>query len=198
MPHPPLAYRCPDVSALARSLKRQLQEIEGPPGHLQLLNMLARATGAPNFQAWRAEAELQAAAAAWAPPLPEAQPTLAPREATEASPAPALGPAPKLERLLRCFDAQGRLARWPSKYSEQGPCLWALWAALPARGRHDEARINDALKALASLEDHVLLRRELVNHGLLGRTPDGRSYWREPRALPEAWRPLVEALRLRQ
>lgn len=195
MPHPPLAYRCPDVSALARSLKRQLAEIEGPPGHLQLLNMLARATGAPNFQAWRAEAELQAAATAWAAQAPEAP---SPTELASAAPPTPMVVEPKLERLLRCFDAQGRLARWPSKYSEQGPCLWALWAALPARGQHDEARINDALKALASMEDHVLLRRELVNHGLLGRTPDGRRYWREARALPEAWGPLVATLDARR
>lgn len=206
MPHPPLPYHHPDLSALARSLKRQLAEAPDKPGHLQLLNMLARATGHANHQHWRAEAEGKPKPSpTWAPkPKPEAQasecPPPKPSDAAPSKQAQAQNRlASQAARLLRhAFDAQGRLRHWPAKLSDQSLCMWGLWEALPPRGRHDESRINDCVKAMACFGDHVLLRRELVNHGLLGRTPDGRAYWKESPQAPEALAAFLAELRQRR
>ncbi|MGC0152231.1 DUF2087 domain-containing protein [Chromobacterium vaccinii] len=162
-----------DISSLARSLKQQWVEETRPPGHLQILNMLARAAGFQNFQHLRAEHD---------------------------RPVPAEAKAMSVEtrRLLRHFDAEGRLARWPKKFSEQRACLWALWAGLPRGEAWDEPAANAAIRALEAFGDHVLIRRELVEGGWMGRTDDCRRYWLLEPAAPEAMAELIEQAALRR
>ncbi len=56
MPRLQLAYEVADISALARSLRDGLGKLERMPGHVELLNLLARAAGFRNFQHYRADA----------------------------------------------------------------------------------------------------------------------------------------------
>jgi hypothetical protein len=179
MSRPVFPFHAPDVAALARSLTKQWVEQPAPPSHVQMLNMLARAIGHANFQAFRAAAEATPAAT----PLSAADATLPAK------------PGLSTQRLLRHFDEQGRLMRWPSKFSEQLPCIWTVWARIPARQDMSEREVNDFIKRGESFGDHVLLRRELVNYKLLERTPDGRVYRRIEQPLPRHILPLVrEAL----
>lgn len=165
-------FQSSDISLLARSLVKQWQAESATPTHLQMLNMLARAVGFENFQHWRAEAVAAPDVASVATPIEP--------------PTPSAGVQVDTLRLLRYFDAQGRLSRWPSKFSHQLPCLWPLWARIPARQTFSEREVNEWIKAGESMGDHVLLRRELVNYKLLSRTPDGREYRRVEQPLPEA------------
>ncbi|WP_227106504.1 DUF2087 domain-containing protein [Chromobacterium rhizoryzae] len=150
-------FYCSDISALARSLKQQWAQESAPPSHVHILNMLARSAGFQNFQHWRAECE---------------------------RPAPPAGLSAATTRLLRHYDAEGRLTRWPKKFSEQRVCLWVLWASLPGGEQWSEPEANALIRAEEAFGDHVLLRRELVEQGLLGRTPDCRRYWHVAQALP--------------
>ena len=50
-----LPFYAGDISELARSLHKQLAASGHAPGHLELLNMLARAAGSRNFQHFRAK-----------------------------------------------------------------------------------------------------------------------------------------------
>lgn len=97
MSRTPLPFHSEDISALARSLKDQLAGCESQPSHLELLNMLARANGYRNFQHYRAQlvalAQMESR-----PPAPEPEPV----------------DFVRLKRLLRMFDSEGRLVRWPS------------------------------------------------------------------------------------
>ncbi|UTH75499.1 DUF2087 domain-containing protein [Chromobacterium sp. IIBBL 290-4] len=162
-----------DISALARSLKQQWAEQTEAPGHLQILNMLARSAGFQNFQHLRAEHNRPAPAE----PQPVSAATL---------------------RLLRHFDAAGRLMRWPKKFSEQRACLWALWSGLPRGEEWDEPAVNLAIRAQEAFGDHVLIRRELVEGGWISRTDDCRRYWLlEPEA-PEEMAELIEQVSLRR
>jgi hypothetical protein len=82
----------PDVAVFTRSLGRALEarhaERPAPPGHVELLNLIARAAGQRSYQALRASARLPAAAAA-----------------LDAAPAaPALTPAAR--KALSQFDAK--------------------------------------------------------------------------------------------
>ena len=65
-----LPYAVPDLSALARALARSLEEHHAqhqrPPGHVEMLNLLARGAGFRNLQALRA-ASLPAAPVATPP-----------------------------------------------------------------------------------------------------------------------------------
>ena len=82
----------------------------------------------------------------------------------------------KLERVWRCFDEAGRLQRWPKKRSEQILALWIVWSFLPKNQQFTELDINSMLGGWHDLGDHALLRRDLVDLGLLQRTPNGAIY----------------------
>jgi len=165
-----------DISAFARSLSGQLADCGRTPGHVELLNMLARSSGHRNFQHLRASA-LQAGQSQATQPSPQAAP-----------PEP-VNPL-RLTRLARLFDSEGRLSRWPGKRGLEASCLWVVWARIPARQTFSETQLNDILNALHSFGDHALLRRGLCDCGLMTRTPDGREYRRV-----EA-KPTAEALAL--
>jgi hypothetical protein len=157
-----------DISALARSLRDQLSNCDHTPGHVELLNMLARSTGHRNFQSLRAQAAADDL-------LHQAQ----------------RGPEPVdyvlVKRLAAYFDAQGRLASWPAKSSLQEVCLWVFWSKLPPRQALTESQLSAQIRADHLFGDHALLRRELCDHGLVTRTPDGREYRRvERQPTPEA------------
>lgn len=158
-----IPYAAPDITSIARSLKAQLAERS--PSHLELLNMLARASGHRNFQHLRAESIAKAR--------------------FEGSPPPAaVVDMQRIERTARCFDDAGRLTRWPPKESQRALALWVLWAALPARQALSEKETNAAIAALHGFGDHALLRRELVDRGLFARTRDGRVYRRVEQTVP--------------
>jgi hypothetical protein len=154
-----------DISALARSLKTQLNSCEHTPGHVEILNMLARAVGSRNFQHFRAQNVA-------------AQKVMRPRETAVAV------DYVELQRLLRYFDVSRRLIRWPTKYSHQDPCLWALWSRLPARQTFSEKEINELLLENHRFEDPALLRREMKERRMITRTLDGREYRRVERKPP--------------
>ena len=164
-----------DISALARSLHNQLAGCDHVPGHVELLNMLARAAGSRNFQHYRAQVIAE-------------KRLLHPREV----------PAPvdfvELERLSRYFDANGRLIRWPSKFSHQEPCLWVLWSRVPPRKTLTEREMNELLIEHHRFEDPALLRREMKERTMVTRTLDGREYRRVERRPPDHAVALIRAL----
>ncbi len=157
-----------DVSELARSLHRQLADWDHAPGHVELLNMLARAAGSRNFQHFRA------------------------KRVAEEVPAPIDLAA--LKRLLSYFDASGQWKRWPTKFSHQEPCLWVLWSKVPPRRILSESEINEVLCAHHLFEDPALLRREMKERGMVTRTLDGRVYRRVERKPPPIALELIRAL----
>ncbi len=177
----PLSLHIPDASRFARTLAQSLQQrqLEGRPlpGHVELLNLLARALGLRNLQSLQARAKLRPAAEELAPPaLSE--------------------PA---RRALGLFDTRGRLQQWPAKRSVQQLVLWPLWMRFEAKRVYREAEVNTVLKSAHGFGDHATLRRELIMARLLERTPDCREYRKctprpsdEARALMQAWRALQQ------
>jgi len=166
-----IPFQTEDVSSLAKALRAQLLGREGVPGHVELLNMLARASGRRNFQQLRAE-----------PSAPS------PAQAT-----PAAEPADQraLERLLRCFGPNGRLLRWPARRGDQVLALWVLWSKIPARQEFSEQEISSLLRDLHDFGDHAILRREMAESRLLFRSPDCRVYRRIERAPPATAAALI-------
>lgn len=187
----PLPFVVPDASQFARSLGQSLKtrQAEGtaePPGHVELLNLIARALGHRNFQAMQASRtlpELPTAAEDLPPPLPLSD---------------------NARKALMQFDSRGRLLRWPNKFSVQKLAMWVLWTLFDSQKVYSEKEVNQILKAANAFGDHVTLRRELINHQLLTRKSDCSEYRKLParpddevRALIGAWRALRRTRQLR-
>jgi len=177
MPREAIALSIPDLSDFARRLGRDLEAADPRPGHLSLLNMIARAAGFRNYQ------HLRSGAARSLPTPPEP---------------PVPSDPKKLAQASRLFDAGGRMIRWPKKTSIQALCVWALWARLPARQDMTEAEVNRAAEAFHLFGDRALLRRSLIDHGLAERARDGSTYRRIERQPPPEARDLIRALAERQ
>lgn len=167
-----IAFFVEDMSGFARALARQLDE---PPGHLALLNMLARAGGFKNYQHLRKVAEAGLPAAAEAAPRPMNEVTLA--------------------KALRLFDGAGQLTLWHKKRSVQDLCTWALWAGLPQATIMSEREISAVLNGLHSFGDAAVIRRRMVTLGLVVRTDDGSEYRRVEQAPPEEARVLIRRMK---
>lgn len=167
MPREAIPFAAADISALAKSLRAQLASRQSPPGHVEMLNILARAAGHRNFQHLRAREPAQVPASEPLEPPPEPDVDLA-----------------QIERVAGHFDAQGRMVRWPSKTSHQELGLWVIWAQLPAGRSMTEREVSGLIQALHLFGDHAILRRCLFNSGLLSRTLDCRDYRRIERKPP--------------
>lgn len=183
MPRETVPLHADDISSFARALARQLNDAirshQEPPGHVELLNMLARAAGYRNFQSLRVRPPATNAERAAPPP-------------TERAPIALTDTAAK---ALRQYDDWGRLKRWPIKYSVQRLMLWGLWMRFDARRKYTEREVNEVLNAWHLFGDHCTLRRELVNMRLLERKSDGSEYRKVP-ARPDAeTMALLRALR---
>ncbi|MEZ7197203.1 DUF2087 domain-containing protein [Pseudodesulfovibrio karagichevae] len=155
----PMPFYAGDVSALAQTLRRKLQDAETVPGHVEMLNLLVKATGFRNFQHFKAEFDARQAVE---PPETRTDEVNLKR----------------VKKVVRLFDEQGYLTRWPKKYSERLLCLWVMWSRIAPRRDYNECEISELLEQQHLFEDHALLRRELADHHMVERTSDGSRYRR--------------------
>lgn len=174
MPRQIIPFAAADMSALAKSLRAQLAGREKAPSHVEMLNMLARGAGHRNFQHFRAGAAVPAREA----PVPPAE-------------------SAAVLKAARCFDADGRLQRWPAQTSIQHLCLWPLWARIPRGQSFSERGISALLATLHTFGDHAILRRTMCERGLMTRTKDGRDYRRVDQRAPAEGAALIRHLRER-
>lgn len=171
-----------DISVFAKSLRRELAETQAFPTHVEMLNLLAKAAGFRNYQHLKASqaAELRLSAAE---DVPVADDAVDHR---------------KIEQILRCFSTDGILLRWPKKTSHQKLALWWCWAALPARRDLSEPEVNEILKRLNDFGDHVLMRREMIDWGMMTRSQDCRVYRRVEGKPPAEAASLIARLQQRK
>jgi len=75
------------------------------------------------------------------------------------------------------LDRQGRLKQWPTRRRLQRAAVFYLIAKFERARQYTEPEVNEILDTWAPFKDAPLLRRTLIEEGLLGRTTDGREYW---------------------
>ncbi|THB70675.1 MAG: DUF2087 domain-containing protein [Desulfovibrio sp.] len=172
----PLPFVVGDISSFTRSLRQQLQNRDSVPSHVELLNLLAKSGGFRNFQHFRAQHQAR-------------------ENINTPRPQPIEIDYKLVKRLARFFDSQGRLMRWPKKFTQRMLCLWVMWSRLPAKVSLNEQEISDFLEDQHLFGDHALLRRELVDRKLVTRTPDGREYRRIEQQPPGEAMALIEHLK---
>jgi len=200
MPRTALPYTAPDLSALARTLERELaqhQAMHGRlPGHVEMMNLLARGAGKRNLQHWQTEH----ASADRVPPTkgdPGSDPWFdaPPILDLMATARPAMPLSRHAAKALQSFDSAGRLARWPLKLSVQRLALWVLWTRFEIRRSYTEAEVNQILRTWHTYGDHATLRRELVNHRLMTRRSDCTDYRKVSLSPDPETQALIRALR---
>ena len=83
---------------------------------------------------------------------------------------------PQLEKFI---DEEGRLTAWPSRKrrADQIAALRYLVQFFPKGQDMNEIEVNAILKARHTFGDWALLRREMFELGLIGRTPEVTRYW---------------------
>lgn len=165
----PIPLVIEDMSQFARALRKHWPD--EPPGHAQMLGLVAKAAGYRNHQTVKAEFG-----------LPEPEDAFTALETR------------RLRDALRVFDLEGHMTRWPLKTSVQGLCLAIFWATLPARRDMTEKEVNAVLKSGERFGDHVLLRRCLIEHKMVTRTRDGSVYRRVERKPTPLERALIRAV----
>ena len=168
-------YSARDISGLARALRTAIEAKGQSLGHVQILNILAKAAGFKNYQHFRSHTQP-------ATPVETRQATAAVEHAV-------------VERVLRLFTAEGCLIRWPSKAKQRRLCLWVLWSRLAPGTSYTERQIGVHLKSLHLFNDHALLRRELCDQGLVFRTKNGSEYRRIEQRPPAEFLALSKRLK---
>lgn len=81
------------------------------------------------------------------------------------------------EVVLR-FLEEGKIKQLPVKESYKQLVLEYLAEKFAIGQQYKEAQINEIIDEWHTFGDYFILRRELVDHGLLCRTPNGSAYWR--------------------
>ena len=75
------------------------------------------------------------------------------------------------------FMRLGRIERYPANMAERRELLaWLVSEAIEPGEQLTEKQVNERL--LSYTDDVVMLRRYMIDFGLLERTPSGSSYWR--------------------
>ena len=93
---------------------------------------------------------------------------------------PAPRPRAAAGDITRFLDASGRIDRYPLRAGDRRELLeWVAERSLPVGAVLDERRVNEALAPFAPGGDVAVLRRYLVDHGLVARTASGSEYVRE-------------------
>lgn len=77
-------------------------------------------------------------------------------------------------------DDQGRFTHFPGKRqkAKQEDMLLVLSSKFEKDKRYSEPEVNEILNQYHTFNDPATLRRLMFGKGLLGRTLDGRAYWR--------------------
>ena len=86
----------------------------------------------------------------------------------------------KLELKKRgIIDDNDRIIRWSKKQKDQHFILQCIVKNFDAGHKYSEKEVNEIIQKFILFNDHVLIRRELIEKFYLKRTPDCKVYWRE-------------------
>lgn len=85
-------------------------------------------------------------------------------------------------RIDRFLDGEGRLDQLPQRHSTRYALLAYLASKFDLNTEYTERQVNEICDKWHTFGDYFLLRRELVDSGLLCRERDGSRYWRAEEA----------------
>lgn len=160
-------FGVPDISALAKHIKKEIDDNQ-TPSHLEVLNILARGAGYKNFQHFRAAN------------APNDAPITVDKPNQDA-----------LKKITKYFDNNLVLMRFPPKESHRELCLWFFWSRIPQNAKFNEIAFSKYLNGLHSFGDAALIRRYLIEYGFVSRSRDGSDYQRIELEVPAEVQAIV-------
>lgn len=87
--------------------------------------------------------------------------------------------------ITRFLDESGMIVQMPGKQKPRRAVLEYLAAKFDPDVEYTEKQVNAICDEWHTFGDYFLLRRELVDSGLLGRERNGSKYWRTKESLSE-------------
>ena len=81
--------------------------------------------------------------------------------------------------IKRFLDEDGKVKALPAKRNIRFDVLNYIAAKFECGRNYSEKEVNATINDWHSFGDYFIIRRELVDSGLLSRTRDGSSYWKE-------------------
>lgn len=84
------------------------------------------------------------------------------------------------DEIRSCIDQEGKLTLLPSRRRKKLIALAYIAGRIPENGIYSEREFNQLLNTLHTFGDPATLRRELYDHYLVDRDPDGSSYRLSP------------------
>ncbi|KAF0110574.1 MAG: hypothetical protein FD163_557 [Hyphomonadaceae bacterium] len=173
MPKEFVPFACPDISRLAKSIKKHLDKSEKKPSHVEILNIFARESGYKNFQQMRASSDVTTSAK-----------DNSFKENT-------IG-AQNLQKLKRYLDDKARVKTLPSKQSLQLMIVWYIWGHIAAQISFTEIELNHLLNRYHTFGDAALLRRYMFELGLVSRSSNCQDYRKLSPTIPSEYSEIVK------
>ena len=87
-------------------------------------------------------------------------------------------------RISQFLDDEGRIIQLPKKHSTKCAVLDYLAGKFELSAEYTEHQVNGICNNWHTFGDPCLIRRELVDNGLLGRASDCSRYWRVAESNP--------------
>lgn len=84
-----------------------------------------------------------------------------------------------MKGLKNFLDEEQRLKVWPSRPANKRLACEYLAGKFEEGADYSEKEVNRIISEWHTFNDYFLLRRSLVEYGLLGRTSSGSCYWKE-------------------
>ena len=87
----------------------------------------------------------------------------------------------RMEQIIKIkqfLDGSGKITQLPQKQKVRHALLEYLIEKFEPGRTYSEREVNGICSLWHTFGDYFLLRRELVDHGLLSRERDGSRYWR--------------------
>ena len=85
--------------------------------------------------------------------------------------------SPIFKEISKFLDGDGRVTLFPAKKRNKVIILFYLASKFDVNTTYTEKQVNEIIDSNHTFQDKWLLRRELVNLGLLCRLTDGSQYW---------------------
>lgn len=81
-------------------------------------------------------------------------------------------------KIKQFLDSTGKITQLPQRQKAKHALLEYLTEKFEPGRTYSEREVNSICNQWHTFGDYFLLRRELVDHGLLCREQDGSHYWR--------------------
>ncbi|MFT4146843.1 MAG: DUF2087 domain-containing protein [Mobilitalea sp.] len=88
-------------------------------------------------------------------------------------------------KIKNFLDDQGRITQLSQKTNKRAATLCYLADKFEAGRNYTEKEVNTICEKWHTFGDYFILRRELVDYGLLQRELDGSRYWKPEYVLPQ-------------